>query len=149
VPFSDLEIFTKLNFRFNATKEEEADKKAQELLSKPPYHDQLAAVVLFRKALDARSAQLPNLVHARFSNDFGSSHLIGVQAPHNSPKGLRLDKPDPVAALPLGTRIKVDPWSDRIEMQKNKLPPPTSAAEKRPFEVSPFFPYLKRLEEQR
>lgn len=149
VPFSDLEIFSKLNFRFDPTKEAEADKKGQELFSKSPYHDQAAAVALFRQALDARSAQLPNLAHARFSNDFGSSHLMAMQAPGNSPRQLRLDKPDQVAALPLGTRIKVDPWSDRIEMQKSKLPPPASASEKRPFEVSPFFPYLKRLDEKR
>ncbi|SRR5579871_360343 len=149
VPFSDLEIFTKLNFRFDATKEAEADKKGQELFSKSPYHDQTTAVALFRQALDARSEQLPNLVHARFSNDFASSHLMAMQAPGNSSKKLGLDKPDQIAALPLGTRIKVDPWSDRIEMQKNKLPPSASAAEKRPFEVSPFFPYLKRLEEKR
>jgi hypothetical protein len=148
VPFSDLEIFTKLNFRFDETKETQADKKGQELFSKSPYHDNLESVALFQQALEARSARLPNLVHARFSNDFASSHLIGMQAFAKSPKRFRLDKPDQIAALPLGTRIKVDPWSDRIEMQKSKLPPLASAAEKRPFEVSPFFPYLKRLGEK-
>ena len=147
VPFSDLEIFTKLHFRFDDAKEAEAEKKGRELFSKSPYHDKLESVALFQQALEARSAQLPNLVHARFSNDFESGHLLGMQALAKSPKRLRLDKTDQIAALPLGTRIKVDPWSDRIEMQKSKLPPPASAAEKRPFEVSPFFPYLKRLEE--
>jgi len=109
----------------------------------------VASVALFQQALEARSAQLPNLVHARFSNDFESNHLLGMQALPNSPKRLRLDKPDQIAALPLGARIKVDPWSDRIEMQKSKLPPPASAAEKRPFEVSPFFLYLKRLDDEK
>jgi len=32
-------------------------------------------------------------------------------------------------------------------MLKNKMPTLASASEKRPFEVSPFYPYLKRLEE--
>jgi len=149
VPFSDLEIFTKLNFRFDPAKEAEADKKGQELYSKSPYRDQAESVALFQQALESRSAQLPNLVHARFSNDFENSHLLGMRALANSPKSLKSKKPDQVAALPLGTRIKVDPWSDRIEMQKNKLPPPASPAEERPFEVSPFFPYLKRWEEQK
>jgi hypothetical protein len=149
VPFSDLAIFTKLSFRFDAAKEAEADKKGGELFSKSPYQDKVESVALFVQALEARSAQLPNLVHARFSNDLVSSHLMGMRVLANSPRRLRLDKPDQVAALPLGTRIKVDPWSDRIEMQKNKLPPPVSAAEKRQFEVSPFFPYLKRLEEKK
>jgi hypothetical protein len=149
VPFSDLEILTKLHFRFDEAKEAEDDKKGRALFSKSPYEDKVESVELFMRALEARSAQLPNLVHARLSNDFEGSHFLGMHALANSPKRLRVDNPNQIAALPLGTRIKVDPWSDRIEMQKNKLPPPASASEKRPFEVSPFFPYLKRLEEKR
>jgi hypothetical protein len=106
-------------------------------------------VALFLQALESRSPQLPNLLHARFSNDFGSSHLVGMQEVAKSPKSLRMDETDQIAALPLGSRIKLDPWSDRIEMLKVKSPPPETAAEKRPFEVSPFFPHLKRLDEQR
>src|SRR5215469_10271139 len=147
LPFSDLEIFTKLDIHFDPVKEAEADKKGQELFSKSPYDNQMGTVALFLQALEARSPQLPNLLRARFSNDFGSSHLVGMQAVSKAPKRLRMDQPDQIAALPLGSRIKVDPWSDRIEMQKTKLPPLESAAEKRPFEVSPFFPYLKRLEQ--
>ncbi|HXJ87887.1 MAG TPA: M48 family metalloprotease [Candidatus Binatia bacterium] len=144
LPFSDLEIFTKLDFHFDPVKEAEADKKGQELFSQSPYDNQLGSVALFLQALEARSPQLPNLLRARFSNDFGSSHLVGMQAVSKAPKRLRMDQPDQIAALPLGSRIKMDPWSDRIEMAKTKLPPLESAAEKRPFEVSPFFPYLKR-----
>lgn len=148
LPFSDLEIFTKLNFHFDAAKEAEADAKGQELFSKSPYKDKVANVALFLQALEYRSPHLPNLMHARFSNDFVSSHLIGMPAVSKAPKRLQMDKRDQIAALPLGSRIKVDPWSDRIEMLKNKLPVLETAAEKRPFEVSPFFPYLKRLEEE-
>ena len=149
LPFSDLEIFTKLNFRFDPGKEAEADRKGQELFQKSPYDSKVANVALFLQALEARSPQLPNLLHARFSNDFGGSHLVGMQEVAKSPKNLRMDQADQIAALPLGSRIKLDPWSDRIEMLKMKSPPPESAAEKRPFEVSPFFPYLKRLEEKK
>jgi len=149
LPFSDLEIFTKLNFRLDPAKEAEADRKGQELFSKSPYKDKAADVALFLQALKARSSQLPNLLHARFGSDFGTSHLIGMKSLVNSPKRLRMDQPDQIAALPLASRIKVDPWSDKIEMMKSKSPPPASAAEKRPFEVSPFFPYLKRLDEQK
>jgi hypothetical protein len=149
LPFSDLEIFTKLNFRFDPAKEAEADRKGQELFRKSPYDSKVANVALFLQALEARSPQLPNLLRARFSNDFGSSHLVGMQELAQSPKNLHMDQPDQIAALPLGSRIKLDPWSDRIEMLKTKSPPPETAAEKRPFEVSPFFPHLKRLEEQK
>ena len=149
VPFSDLEVLTKLNFRFDPAKESAADSMGQELFQKSPYGDKVVNVALFLQALEARSPQLPNLLRARFSNDFSGSHLVGMQAVANAPQRLRIQQPDQIAALPLGSRIKLDPWSDRIEMLKTKSPPPVSAAEKRPFEVSPFFPYLKRLDEQK
>jgi len=147
--FSDMEVFTKLDFRFAAAKEAEADIKGQELFSKSPYGDKIAKVALFVQALQARSAQLPKLMQGRFSNDFASSHLVGMQAVASSPKALRMNQSNQIAALPLGSRIKLDPWSDKIEMLKTQSPPPLTASEKRPFEVSPFFPYLKRQEEEK
>jgi hypothetical protein len=147
VPFSDLEIFTHFDFHFDPAQEVDADKKGLELFSKSPYKAQLASVGLFLEALQNRSTQLPNLLHGRFSNDFGSSHLVQMQTLARIPKHLQIDRLDQTAALPLGSRIAVDPWSDRIEMLKRQPVRPESAAEKMPFEVSPFFPYLKRLNE--
>jgi hypothetical protein len=146
---SDLEIFEHLNFRFDPAKEADADKKGLELFSNSPYKDQLGDASLFLEALEARSPQLPNLLHGRFSNDFEKSHLVGMQALAHSPKRLQMDRVDQIAALPLGSRIVVDPWSDRIEMLKSKKPRPVSASEKKPFEVTPFFPYLKPREEEK
>ena len=144
LPFSDLDIFANLNFHFDPAQEADADKKGMELFSKSPYKDQLANAGLFLKALEARSPQLPNLLHGRFSNDFGSSHLVGMQAIAKTATTLHMELVDQISALPLGSRIVVDPWSDRIEMLKSKPVRLESAAEKRPFEVSPFFPHLKR-----
>jgi len=52
---------------------------------------------------------------------------------------------DQIAALPLGARIKLDPWSNQVEMMKNKQAPPQSASEKMPFEIAPAGPYLQRF----
>ena len=41
--------------------------------------------------------------------------------------------------------MKVDPWSDQVELAKAKPVALTSAREKMPFEITPFFPYLTRL----
>src|ERR1700722_3687172 len=148
LPFSDLEIFDKLNFHFDPAQEADADKKGLELFLKSPYKDQLTNAGLFLKALQARSPQLPNLLHGRFSNDFGNSHLVGMEALAKTGKNLQMDRVDQIAALPLGSRILVDPWSDRIAMLKSKPVRLESASEKMPFEVSPFFPRLKRLDGQ-
>ena len=143
-PFSDLEIFMHLDFRFNAEQEAEADKKGLELLLKSPYKDQPANAAFFLYALKNRSSQFPNLMRSRLANDFSSSHLLGMQVVTASPKDRPVERLDQISALPLGSRITVDPWSDRIAMSKAKPVGMESAREKRPFEVSPFFPYLKR-----
>ena len=146
LPFSDLEVFAHFNFRFDPAQEADADKKGLELFLKSPYKAQLASAGLFLEALEARSTQLPNLLHGRFSNNFGSSHLVGMQALAQLPRHLQMDQLDQISALPLGSRIRVDPWSDRIEMLKIQTVRPESSSEKMPFEVSPFFPHLKRLD---
>jgi hypothetical protein len=40
--------------------------------------------------------------------------------------------------------VKLDPWSNRVELLKTKAVPLTSAREKMPFEVTPFYPFLTR-----
>lgn len=145
--FSDLEIFSHFKFRFDAAQESEADKKGLELLAKSPYQGQQGKVELFAKELQARSRQLPHLMRATFGNDFLGSHFITMQAV-NASEPLQANRLDQVAALPLGSRITVDPWSDRIAMLKTKPVRLDSPKEKIPLEVTPFFPYLKRMDQQ-
>ena len=53
-------------------------------------------------------------------------------------------KLDQVAALPLGGRVKLNPWDDRVELIKMTPVTMTTAREKMPLEVTPFFPLLTR-----
>lgn len=147
LPFSDLQIFAHLDFHFDPAEEAAADKKGLEMFSKSPYGDKIANAGLFVEALQAHAQQLPNLLQGRFSNDFGSSHLVGMKATADPGKHLQQDNVQQIAALPLGSRLALDPWSDKIEMRKGQEARPLSAAEKMPFEVTPFFPFLKRLDE--
>jgi hypothetical protein len=59
---------------------------------------------------------------------------------------LKPDKLDQISALPIGARIKLDPWSDHVELVKSKPVPLYSAREKMPFEVTPFMPFLTRYQ---
>lgn len=146
VPFSDREIFSKLDFHFDPALEQLADKKGMELLSNSPYKNQLATAALFLEELKARAPELPNLLQGKFSNDFDSSHLVAMSALATSPKKLQVDSVEQIAALPLGSRISLDPWSDKIEMIHTKPVRLENVTEKMPFEVSPFFPHMKRME---
>ena len=55
------------------------------------------------------------------------------------------DKLDQISALPLGGRVKLNPWKDQVEMIKTAPVAITSARDKMPFEVTPFFPRLTRI----
>ena len=148
MPFSDLEIYAHWHFSFDAASEAAADAKARELLAKSPYKDQLGKTGLFIRAVQSESSVLPKLLRGRFSNNFESGHLVWLQVPGGAPKLATSESPDQIVALPLGSRINVDPWSDRIQMLTAKPVRLESPAEKIPFEVSPFFPHLKRQEER-
>ena len=42
--------------------------------------------------------------------------------------------------------MKLDPWSDHVELVKSKPIALLSAREKMPFEVTPFMPFLTRYQ---
>jgi hypothetical protein len=146
VLFADQEAFQHLNFARNPAEEAAADKKAMEFLKNSPYKDKLGEGGLFLRALAARSKDLPHLV----SPHMGSRMAMGDQVLHMqdvaaSAPALDMNKPDQIAALPLGSRLKLDPWSDRVDMMKTKPVAGLAARDKMPFEVTPFMPYLTRV----
>lgn len=143
--FSDDEAFRRLDFHRDAAEEKAADDKAAELLQKSPYNGKLNEGGLFLRALSARSKDLPNLVTAHLGNRLALGNEV-VRLPNvaQSAPELKLTQVDQIAALPLGARLKLDPWSDRVEMMKSKPLAATSAREKMPFEVTPFMPFLTR-----
>jgi hypothetical protein len=49
---------------------------------------------------------------------------------------------DQVAALPLGSRTRLNPWSDDLEMVVMRIVPLASASEKLPFEITPVYLHL-------
>jgi hypothetical protein len=55
-------------------------------------------------------------------------------------------KLDQIAALPLGSRIRVDPWSNQITLLQTKPVALLSARDKLPFEITPFLIPLARVE---
>ncbi len=143
--FSDYEAFSRLDFHRNPAEEQAADEKAVQLLQKSPYNGKLSEGGLFLRVLAARSKDLPNLVTAHLGNRLAlGNEVVRMQTVAQSAPELKLAQVDQIAALPLGARLKLDPWTDRVEMMKSKPVAATSAREKMPFEVTPFAPYLTR-----
>jgi hypothetical protein len=143
--FPDEDTFERLDFQRNGRDEEAADKKALELLTNSPYKDKLGNAGLFLKALQSRAPELKSLIRPHLGNSLQNGKSLRMSALLSNSPQLEAGRTDQIAALPLGGRVKVDPWSDRIELVKAKQVPLTSAQEKMPFEVTPFFPFLTRL----
>jgi len=143
--FPDEDSFQRLDFKRKPADEEAADAKALELLKNSPYKDKLGSAGLFLKAVQQNAPNLPNLIRPRLGNGVASGKSIRMSALLASAPQLDEQRTDQIAALPLGGRIKLDPWSDQVELAKAKPVPLASAKEKRPFEITPFFPYLTRF----
>jgi hypothetical protein len=143
--FPDQDTFERLDFGRNASDEDAADKKALELLTNSPYKDKLANAGLFLKALQERAPELRNLIRAHLGNSLANGKSLRMSALLTSAPQLDVRRTDQIAALPLGGRVKLDPWSNRIELVKTKPVAILSPREKMPFEVTPFFPFLIRL----
>lgn len=143
--FPDEESFQRLDFKQSPADEEAADTKALELLKNSPYKDKLGNAGLFLKALQQKGPDLPKLIRPHLGNGFAGGKSVRMSSLLAAAPELDEKRLDQIAALPLGGRIKVDPWSDQVEMTKAKPVALTSAREKMEFEITPFFPYLTRL----
>ncbi|MGA7686339.1 MAG: M48 family metalloprotease [Terriglobales bacterium] len=143
--FPDERTFERMDFARDKTEEEAADKKALELLNNSPYKDKLANAGLFLKAVQARAPQLRNLIRAHLGDSLLNGDATRMSSLMTSSPQFDPKKLDQIAALPLGGRVKVDPWTDQLELIKTKPVSITAATEKMPFEVTPFFPFLTRF----
>ncbi|MGC2490122.1 MAG: M48 family metalloprotease, partial [Candidatus Sulfotelmatobacter sp.] len=143
--FPDEDSFERMDFKHSDREEEAADTKALELLKNSPYKDKLGSAGLFLKSLQEHAPDLPNLIRPHLGDGFAQGKDVRMSALLASAPELDAKRTDQIAALPLGGRIKLDPWSDQVELEKAKPVALASAREKMPFEITPFFPYLTRL----
>ena len=143
--FSDDSTYQNLGFKHIPEEEQAADKKAVELLKNSPYAQKLDNVGLFLKALQARAPQLSALLTTHLGNPLAEGGTVSrLAALETQGPALDNNKLDQIAALPLGGRVKINPWDDKAEMVKTAPVAITSARDKMPFEVTPFYPRLAR-----
>ncbi|MGA7569156.1 MAG: M48 family metalloprotease [Terriglobales bacterium] len=143
--FSDEGTYQNLGFKHIPEEEAAADKKAIEMLKNSPYAQKLDTAGLFLKALQARAPSLGALLQAHLGNNIvENGTVVRMAALMNSAPALDWNKLDQIAALPLGARVKLNPWDDKVEIVKAQPVAITSARDKMPFEVTPFYPRLAR-----
>jgi hypothetical protein len=144
--FGDDSTYQNLGFKHIPEEEAAADKKALELLKNSPYAQKLDNVGLFLKALQQKAPQLNALLTTHLGNPLvENGQVTRLAALETQGPALDNNKLDQIAALPLGGRVKINPWDDKAEMVKTAPVAITSARDKMPFEVTPFFPRLARF----
>jgi len=143
--FPDERLFQQLDFKRPQADEDAADVKALDLLKNSPYKEALPSAALFLRALAVHAPELPNLIRPHLGDGFAGGPNPRMEALLSTAPQLDEQRIDQIAALPLGGRIKLDPWSDSVEMVKAQPLTLTLAREKMRFEIAPFFPYLTRI----
>ena len=145
--FPDEATFAKFNMNHSAIDNETAAKKAVELFNASVYHDKGASVGLFFQALQMRSKELTYLVTPRLGDSLlkpdGTPWLVAIG--QGAPK-LNMDDLTQIAALPLNSHLKIDPWDDKVFQLNVKPAPLLSARDKMPFEVTPIYYRLQRYQ---
>jgi peptidase M48-like protein len=144
--FSDQSVYQNLGFRHVPEEEAAADKKALDLLKSSPYADKLYTPGLFLRQLAARGPALSALLTPHLGTGFTDRKgtVDRMVALLDSAPALIPDKLDQIAALPLGGRVKLNAWDNRVELIKTTPAAITSGRGKMPLEVTPFFPRLTR-----
>ena len=144
--FSDESTYQNLGFRHVPEEETAADKKAVDLLKNSPYAQKLNTAGLFLRQLTERGPGLSALLTPHLGNSFtdGKGGIERMAALMTTAPALDPNKLDQIPALPLGGRVKLNAWDDHVELIKTAPVAITSARDKMPFEVTPFFPRLTR-----
>jgi hypothetical protein len=143
--FDDKETFRHWGFARTPEEEQAAMDKAVDLLNHSPYKEQLATAQRFLQALASRSKEIPNLISPHLGDAVPTTWKLASGAgalPAPSANDKQQDKS--IVALPLGGRIKLDPWNNQLVMLKSKPVGAVAENEKMPFEVTPFILYLTR-----
>jgi hypothetical protein len=143
----DAELLQRFRFERSSQELEEAGKKTIEIMQASPYQ-KTGNAGLFLKILASRGPMLPRLLAANLGNQVANAEALARLAEFaSSAPPLEESKLDQIAALPLGSRVKLNPWNNAIELVKTRPLALLSAREKMPFEVTPFVLNLSRLED--
>ncbi len=136
--FDDKKMFQHFDFARKPEEDAAASAKALELLNNSPYKDQLDTAQSFIAELQNRSREIPNLISPRVGD-------IGLLKLSVAAKSAEAESANHIVALPLGGRIKLDPWDDNLALLKTAAVGTVTNRDKLPFEVTPFVIYLTRV----
>ncbi|MBT9329607.1 hypothetical protein [Paracidobacterium acidisoli] len=145
--FPDEAAFQRIHMDHSVIDNEAAAKKAVELFNNSVYHDKAGSVGLFFEQLRDREKPLNALLTPRLGDSLvredGSPWLSGLMP--NAPR-LDMDNLNQIAALPLNSHLKIDPWDDKVIWLNVKPVTLLNARDKMPLEITPVYFRLQRYQ---
>jgi hypothetical protein len=142
--FPSTSVFERIPMHHTDADNEEAAKKAMDLLNAKELAGGQQYFGLYLQQLQARLKGLPALNTPMIGDALikgEKDSTFWMQALVN--KGIKLDMKDlkQEAAMPLGSFLRFDPWTDQVIQMHTSFEPILNARDKMPFEVAPV--YLK------
>jgi hypothetical protein len=147
--FPDESTFQRIAMNHSEIQNEDAAKKAVELFKGSVYADKSGNVGLFLAQLVNMQHQIPSLVLPRLGDSqLRSDGLPWLAALQQGAPALQVNNPQQIAALPLGSHLRIDPWDDKVYQLHAPAPVIVSASDKMPFQVTPIFYKLAKYRPQ-
>jgi hypothetical protein len=129
--------FDHFDFPIDTPVEDAANAKTIQLLKDSPYKDKLGNSVQFLQMLSTQAQSLPNLI---------SPHLISQVPVVNQllavASSTTANKEQSISALPMGSRIEMNPWTGQVDLLKSKSGPLISSRKRQPLLINPSIPHL-------
>lgn len=138
--FGDTETYLSLHLQHSAVDNAAAATKAIALLNNSIYKKDLQNVGVYMEQIGYSSKQL----HSLFDAQLGDALIQNNGQPWLASLELGAPKLDSlpinfVPALPLGSNLQTDPWTDSVRLLNAQRPAPLDASDKYPFAVMPDF----------
>jgi hypothetical protein len=118
-----------------------------ELFKNSVYADKSGSVGLFLAQLVSMQHQIPSLLTPRLGDSLlqksGQPWMTELQ---NGSPTLQVSSPQQIAALPLGSQLKIDAWDDRVYQLHASRPTIVNASDKMPLQVTPIFYKLAKYQ---
>lgn len=138
--FPDQATFQRINMNHTMEDDAAAAKKAVELFNASIYASKSGEVGLYFEQLAASQKALTALLTPRLGDSLlrpdGTPWLSGLM--HGAPR-LNPDNLSQIAALPLNSHLRIDPWDDKVYQLNVKPAQLLNAGDKMPFEITPIF----------
>jgi hypothetical protein len=145
--FPDQSTLQRLNMNHTEAQNEAAARKAVEIFKASVYQNKIANVGLFYEQLAAAQQSLPALLTPRIGDSLlrpdGHPWLADLA---NGAPALQADNLQQIAALPLGSHLKIDPWNDKVVQMQVRPELVASPRDKMPFRVTPLYYRLTKYQ---